>query len=94
VFVDVVNKIRAVSTSDAVKSRGQLVKPEKGFQDTLDSTIQQAIGKDSFFPFLSAGDSPEWIRLRHALDQLGSSKVSRSSFLSEMNGFEESMVIM
>ncbi|KAG1359599.1 hypothetical protein COCNU_08G010450 [Cocos nucifera] len=56
------------------------VKPEKVGQDPLDNFIKQAIGKEPFLSFSRAGDSPvQWIQLLHALDQQGSSKLSKSS---------------
>lgn len=73
-------KIKTYNTPDAMKSDGKLVKPENEGQDTLDSIIRQAIGKDPFLSFSRANDNPvQWIQFLHALDQQGSSKVSRSS---------------
>ncbi|KAE8662139.1 putative receptor protein kinase [Hibiscus syriacus] len=38
--------------------------------DSLDTFIRHAIGKETFLPFSRAGDSPvQWIQLLHALDQ-------------------------
>ncbi|KAE8733911.1 putative receptor protein kinase [Hibiscus syriacus] len=38
--------------------------------DSLDTFIRHAIGKEPFLPFSRAGDSPvQWIQLLHALDQ-------------------------
>ncbi|KAM7499675.1 hypothetical protein LguiA_024089 [Lonicera macranthoides] len=55
-------KLRASSTPDAMKS-------EEG-NDSLDTFIRQAIGKEPFFSFPRSGDSPvQWIQLLHALDQ-------------------------
>lgn len=40
--------------------------------DSLDTIIRQAIGKEPFLSFPRAGDSPvQWIQLLHALDQQG-----------------------
>ncbi|GMI99627.1 hypothetical protein like AT4G25610 [Hibiscus trionum] len=46
-----------------------VTKPEDP-NDSLDTFISQAIGKEPFLPFSRAGDSPvQWIQLLHALDQ-------------------------
>ena len=86
-------KIKAYSTSDAMKSEGKLVKPEKEGQDTLDNIIRQAIGKDPFLSFSRASDNPvQWIQLLHALDQQGINKVSRSSKVENcIEGMEQSL---
>ncbi|KAK9292755.1 hypothetical protein L1049_020735 [Liquidambar formosana] len=56
-----VAKLRAYSTPDAMKSEGN---------DSLDTFIRQAIGKEPFLSFSRGGDSPvQWIQLLHALDQ-------------------------
>lgn len=69
-------KVKACSSPDAMKSEGKLVKPEKESQDTLDSIIRQAIGKDPFLSFPRASDNPvQWIQLLHALDQQGSGNI-------------------
>lgn len=48
-----------------------LLKTEDG-NDSLDTIIRQAIGKEPFLSFPRAGDSPvQWIQLLHALDQQG-----------------------
>ncbi|XP_015888857.1 uncharacterized protein LOC107423753 isoform X1 [Ziziphus jujuba] len=55
-------KLKASNTPDAMKS-------EDG-NDSLDTIIRQAIGKEPFLSFSRAGDSPvQWIQLLHALDQ-------------------------
>lgn len=57
-----VARLKDSSTSDAMKS-------EDG-NDSLDSFIRQAIGKEPFLSFSRAGESPvQWIQLLHALDQ-------------------------
>lgn len=57
-------KLKASNTPDAMKS-------EDG-NDSLDTIIRQAIGKEPFLSFSRAGDSPvQWIQLLHALDQQG-----------------------
>ncbi|KAE8650461.1 uncharacterized protein LOC101211090 [Cucumis sativus] len=46
-----------------------VMKPEEG-NDSLDTIIRQAIGKEPFLSFSRAGESPvQWIQLLHALDQ-------------------------
>ena len=48
-----------------------VMKPEEG-NDSLDTIIRQAIGKEPFLSFSRAGESPvQWIQLLHALDQQG-----------------------
>lgn len=85
--------LRDYGSPDTMKSEGKLVKPEKEGQDTLDSIIRQAIGKDPFLSFSRAGDNPvQWIQLLHALDQQGSSKVPRSSEVENCTeGIEQSL---
>ncbi|WCJ36672.1 C2H2-like zinc finger protein [Euphorbia peplus] len=57
-----VAKLTASSNTD-------LMKTEEG-NDSLDTFIRQAIGKEPFLSFSRAGDSPvQWIQLLHALDQ-------------------------
>lgn len=57
-----VAKLKASNATDVVKS-------EEG-NDSLDTFIRQAIGKEPFLSFSRAGDSPvQWIQLLHALDQ-------------------------
>lgn len=47
------------------------MKSEEG-NDSLDTIIRQAIGKEPFLSFSRAGESPvQWIQLLHALDQQG-----------------------
>lgn len=59
-----VTKHKAFGTSDVMKS-------EDG-NDSLDTIIRQAIGKEPFLSFPRASDSPvQWIQLLHALDQQG-----------------------
>ncbi|XP_068639210.1 uncharacterized protein [Aristolochia californica] len=55
------------------------MKPDqKEGQDSLDSFIRQAIGKEPFLSFSRAGESPvQWIQLLHALDQQGTNKLSK-----------------
>lgn len=48
-----------------------VMKSEEG-NDSLDTIIRQAIGKEPFLSFSRAGESPvQWIQLLHALDQQG-----------------------
>ncbi|GAB4826345.1 hypothetical protein Ancab_009211 [Ancistrocladus abbreviatus] len=57
-----VAKLKTTGTADVMKS-------EEG-NDSLDTFIRQAIGKEPFLSFSRAGDSPvQWIQLLHALDQ-------------------------
>ncbi|XAR53648.1 hypothetical protein NMG60_11022278 [Bertholletia excelsa] len=57
-----VAKLRANSSPDAKKS-------EEG-NDSLDTFVRQAIGKDPFLSFPRTGDNPvQWIQFLHALDQ-------------------------
>ncbi|KAG5558609.1 hypothetical protein RHGRI_008529 [Rhododendron griersonianum] len=57
-----VAKLRGSSTPDAMKS-------EEG-NDSLDTYVRQAVGKEPFLSFSRTGDSPvQWIQLLHALDQ-------------------------
>ncbi|CAL5407839.1 unnamed protein product [Camellia sinensis] len=61
-------KLRPSGTPDAMKSEGN---------DSLDTFIKQAIGKEPPLSFSRTGDNPvQWIQLLHALDQQGTSKVS------------------
>ncbi|XP_068645497.1 uncharacterized protein [Aristolochia californica] len=55
------------------------MKPEqKEGQDSLDTFIRQAIGKEPFLSFSRTGESPvQWIQLLHALDQQGTNKLSK-----------------
>ncbi|KAL5994384.1 hypothetical protein ACLOJK_024434 [Asimina triloba] len=64
--------LRASCTSDTMKSEQNVYKTEKEGHDSIDSFIRQAIGKEPFFPFAKASESPvQWIQLLHALDQQG-----------------------
>lgn len=64
-----VAKLRGSSTPDAMKS-------EEG-NDSLDTYVRQAVGKEPILSFSRTGDSPvQWIQLLHALDQQGTSKFS------------------
>lgn len=57
-------KLKAANNTDVMKT-------EEG-NDSLDTFIRQAIGKEPFLSFSRAGDSPvQWIQLLHALDQQG-----------------------
>ncbi|XP_058205945.1 uncharacterized protein LOC131319613 isoform X1 [Rhododendron vialii] len=57
-----VAKLRGSSNPDAMKS-------EEG-NDSLDTYVRQAVGKEPFLSFSRTGDSPvQWIQLLHALDQ-------------------------
>lgn len=57
--------------------------------DSLDTFIRQAIGKEPFLSFSRANDSPvQWVQLLHALDQQGTSKFSNSVKFIRMNGRE------
>lgn len=86
-------KVKAYSSPDAMKSEGKLVKPEKESQETLESIIHQAIGKEPFLSFPRASDNPvQWIQLLNALDQQGSSKISRNSKAENfMEGTDQSL---
>ncbi|GMP70270.1 hypothetical protein CsSME_00029194 [Camellia sinensis var. sinensis] len=54
-------KLRPSGTPDAMKSEGN---------DSLDTFIKQAIGKEPPLSFSRTGDNPvQWIQLLHALDQ-------------------------
>lgn len=51
---------------------GTLNAMKSGGNDSLDTFIRQAIGKEPLLPFSRAADSPvQWIQLLHALDQPG-----------------------
>ncbi|XP_061364481.1 uncharacterized protein LOC133307927 [Gastrolobium bilobum] len=57
-----VAKLTASGTPDFMKTEDR--------NDSLDTIIKQAIGKEPFLSFPRAGDSPvQWIQLLHALDQ-------------------------
>ncbi|GMI76485.1 hypothetical protein like AT4G25610 [Hibiscus trionum] len=57
-----VAKLKAASSADVMKSEEP--------NDSLDTFIRQAIGKESLLSFSRAGDSSvQWIQLLHALDQ-------------------------
>ncbi|OMO71778.1 hypothetical protein COLO4_28044 [Corchorus olitorius] len=57
-----VAKLKAANSADVMKSEES--------NDSLDTFIRQAIGKEPFLSFSRAGDSPvQWIQLLHALDQ-------------------------
>ncbi|XVE64245.1 hypothetical protein DITRI_Ditri07aG0085900 [Diplodiscus trichospermus] len=57
-----VAKLKAANSADVMKSDEP--------NDSLDTFIRQAIGKEPFLSFSRAGDSPvQWIQLLHALDQ-------------------------
>ncbi|XVF09899.1 hypothetical protein REPUB_Repub07fG0136800 [Reevesia pubescens] len=57
-----VAKLKAANSADVMKSEEP--------NDSLDTFIRQAIGKEPFLSFSRAGDSPvQWIQLLHALDQ-------------------------
>ncbi|KAL8153487.1 hypothetical protein V2J09_011247, partial [Rumex salicifolius] len=52
-----------------LSSATALIRPEQT-NDSLDTFIRQAIGKEPFLSFSRTGDSPiQWIQLLHALDQ-------------------------
>lgn len=76
-----VAKLRGNSTPDAIKS-------EEG-NDSLDTYVRQAVGKEPFLSFSRTGDSPvQWIQLLHALDQQGISKFSRDPKFEVHHGRE------
>ena len=57
-------KLKASNTTDVMKA-------DEG-NDSIDTFIRQAIGKEPLISFSRAGDSPvQWIQLLHALDQPG-----------------------
>ncbi|KAK8479472.1 hypothetical protein V6N12_058144 [Hibiscus sabdariffa] len=57
-----VAKLKAADSLNVMKSEDP--------NDSLDTFIRQAIGKEPSLPFSRAGDSPvQWIQLLHALDQ-------------------------
>ncbi|KAA3459870.1 Transcription factor hamlet [Gossypium australe] len=57
-----VAKLKAANSANLMKS--------EDLNDSLDTFIRQAIGKEPFLPFSRTGDSPvQWIQLLHALDQ-------------------------
>ncbi|XWS50490.1 hypothetical protein CRYUN_Cryun12cG0091600 [Craigia yunnanensis] len=57
-----VAKLKAANSADVMKSEEP--------NDSLDTFIRQATGKEPFLSFSRAGDSPvQWIQLLHALDQ-------------------------
>lgn len=59
-----VAKLKATSSADVMKSEEP--------NDSLDTFIRQAIGKEPLLSFSRAGDSSvQWIQLLHALDQQG-----------------------
>lgn len=61
-----ISKVKASSNPDAMKSEGN---------DSVDTIIRQAIGKEPFLSFSRTGDSPvQLIQLLHALDQQGIGK--------------------
>lgn len=75
-----VRKVKACSTLSATN-------PE---QDSIDSLIRQAIGKEPFLSLSRSGDSPvHLIQLLHAFDQQGSDKVSKSSNGDGCDQFKE-----
>lgn len=62
-----VGKLKAASAADLMKSEEP--------NDSLDTFIRQAIGKEPFLSLSKPGDTPvQWIQLLHALDQQGTSK--------------------
>lgn len=59
-----VAKLKASNTTDMVKA-------EEG-NESLDTIIKQAVGKESLLSFSRNGDSPvQWIQFLQALDQQG-----------------------
>ena len=63
-----VAKLTASGTPDVMKTEDR--------NDSLDTIIRQAVGKEPFLSFPRAGDSPvQWIQLLHALDQQGISNL-------------------
>lgn len=63
-----VAKLKASNTTDVVKV-------EKG-NESLDTFIKQAIGKEPLLSFSRNGDSTvQWIQLLQALDQQGTNKL-------------------
>lgn len=63
-----VAKLKASNTTDVVKV-------EEG-NESLDTFIKQAIGKESLLSFSRNGDSSvQWIQLLQALDQQGTNKL-------------------
>ncbi|KAL4191483.1 hypothetical protein AMTRI_Chr07g30160 [Amborella trichopoda] len=73
-------KVSPSNISDAMKLESKVLKSEKEGQDSLDSFIRQAIGREPFLSFSRAGESPvQWIQLLHALDQQGPNKISKGS---------------
>ena len=68
-----VAKLTASGTPDVMKTEDR--------NDSLDTIIRQAVGKEPFLSFPRAGDSPvQWIQLLHALDQQGISNYLNITF--------------
>lgn len=82
-----VTKVRACSSIDAMLPEQQSLKPEKEGQDPLDNIIKQAIGKESFLSFSSAGDGP--VRWMHLFNHQGSTKVAKGSRVENGVGGKE-----
>lgn len=67
-------KVLSSGTLNAMKS-------EEG-NDSIDTLIRQAIGKEPLLPFPRTVDNPvQWIQFLHALDQPGISQLSFVKFL-------------
>lgn len=67
-------KLLSSGTLNAMKS-------EEG-NDSIDTFIRQAIGKEPLLPFPRTADSPvQWIQLLHALDQPGINQLNFVKFL-------------
>ncbi|CAN6462299.1 unnamed protein product [Victoria cruziana] len=75
------------SSSDMTKPDQKVSRPGKEGHDPFDNIIRQTIGKEPFMSFSRAGENHvQWIQLLHALDQQGTSKLSKG--LKAVNGVD------
>ena len=72
-----VAKLKAPNTTEVVKA-------EEG-NESLDTFIKQAIGKEPFFSFSRNDSSVQWIQLLQALDQQGTCKFLMFEQLTKKN---------
>ncbi|KAJ0966665.1 hypothetical protein J5N97_023582 [Dioscorea zingiberensis] len=74
-----VAKVRAFSSTDAMNTEQKIGRAEKESHDSFENILKNPM-KDPFLPLSRDGDSSvQWIQLLHALDQQGSSRMSKDS---------------
>lgn len=82
-----VGKLRIGATPAAMKA-------DEG-NDSLDTLIRQAIGKEPLFSFSRTGDGPvQWFQLLHGLEQQGNKVTSKNGCIHSIQHFSRFLSIL